>query len=43
MQTVTASHTVPMLGAPMRFGPAAARASAKLGCRALAHALVSAA
>ena len=26
-----------------RFGPAAARASAKLGCRALAHALVSAA
>jgi hypothetical protein len=43
MQTVTAPHTVPILGAPMRFGLAAARAFAYARRVTLGHALVSAA
>ena len=43
MQTVTAFHTAPILGAPKRLGPAATGAFANLGRQVLGQPLVSAA
>ena len=43
MQTLTASRNAMVLGAPMRFGPAAARAFAYARRVTLGHALVFAA